>query len=545
MHTHTSHHRSPQRRPWQLRAGLALGMTFFSIIGFMGITPVAQASEIPGGTVTDPVVRAVDIAKPAVVRIFTTINGQLIVHFSPQQSVTFPLDGKSYSWEATGTGAFISAHGDILTADHVVNPPHDSESSQLFDMDAAPDVANYINEYTKPHTPVTQDDIEQELTSGQLPSDVHYGTVQNQVFLSTDYSGPLTATDLKSVPAHLQAPIDRIEKASAVDKKDVAIVHVNINDTPSVQLGDSSDIQQQDGLTIIGFPGAGDVSQSPTNLLATSVNEILVSSVKTTDQGAQVIQVAGNVEDGDSGGPALDSNGNVMGVVSFGLSDEGSTNFLQASNSARDLVQSLHLDTTPGPFQKVWSQAFNDYAATAPGHWHKAQQELAAIHSHYPLFLAIMPYLQLAQTQARQERVPQHPTSSSQPRSHTISPLVWTILAAVVVIVFTLAFFAPTMRRRKNKAPLTPTILLPTVLPQMTQALQDTDSMVAFGAPTTSPLGQVSLQPQPSGALPGMPVATARASGGLRPWHMNHPDARYYSMWGEAVEPIPTTQDVE
>ena len=158
-----------------------------------------------------------------------------------------------------------------------------------------------------------------------------------------------------------------------------------------------------------------------------------------------------------------------------------------------------------------------------------------------------MPYLQQAQTQARQERVPQHPTASPQPQSHTISPLVWTILAAVVVIVFTLAFFAPTMtmRRRKNKAPLTPTILLPAVLPQTTQALQDIDGMVAFGAPTTSPLGQFSVQPQPSGVLPGMPVATARASGGLRPWHMNDPEARYYTMWGEAVEPIPITQDVE
>ena len=547
MHTHTSHYRSPQPQLWQWRAGLALGMTLFSIIGFIGITPAAQASEIPGGNVTDPMVRAVDIAKPAVVRIFTTINGQVTVHFSPKQSVTFPLNGKSYSWVATGSGTFISAHGDILTADHVVNPPHDSQSSQYVDMNAARDVANYINKHIKSNPPVTQDEIEQELTSGQLPSDLHYGTVHTQVFLSTDYSGPLTVTDLKGVPGQLQASVDRIEASSASNKKDVAIVHVNLNDTPSVQLEDSSGIQQQDGLTIIGFPGAGDVSQSPTNLLATSVNEILVSSVKTTDQGAQVIQVAGNIEDGDSGGPALDSNGNVVGVVSFGLSDQGSTNFLQASDSAKGLVQRLHLDTTPGPLQNAWSQAFNDYAATTPGHWHKAQQELAAIRSHYPLFLAIMPYLQQAQTQARQERVPQHPTASPQPQSHTISPLVWTILAAVVVIVFTLAFFAPTMtmRRRKNKAPLTPTILLPAVLPQTTQALEDIDAMVAFGAPTTSPLGQVSAQPQPSGVLPGMPVATARASGGLRPWHMNDPEARYYTMWGEAVEPIPITQDVE
>src|SRR5205823_10344973 len=141
----------------------------------------------------------------------------------------------------------------------------------------------------------------------------------------------------------------------------VAIVHVNMNDMPIVQLGDSGNVQQQDHLTIIGFPCNGDVGSSPTDLLTPSVNDIIVSSIKTTDSGAEVIQVGGNVEHGDSGGPALDSVGTVVGTVSFGLSSSdspGGTSFLQASDSARGLVQSLHLDTTPGAFQKAWNQAF-------------------------------------------------------------------------------------------------------------------------------------------------------------------------------------------
>src|SRR5262249_5743201 len=155
--------------------------------------------------------------------------------------------------------------------------------------------------------------------------------------------------------------------------------------------------------------------------------------IKTTDQGAQVIQVGGNVEHGDSGGPALDSNGNVVGIVSFGLStpdSPGSTEFLQASNSARKLAQSIHLDTTPGPFEKAWSQAFNDYAATTPGHWHKAAQELTALQTNYPQFKAVQPYLQYAQAQAKQEKVQQSgstptptpvPTPASTPLSSSSS----------------------------------------------------------------------------------------------------------------------------
>ncbi len=568
MYTRMSNSIAPQRQRWLLHTLLAFGMVFFYTIGVAGNTPVAHASGTPGGNVTDPVVRAIDIAKPAVVRIYTQLNAQLSVHFSLTKSMTFPQIGNGYTLTFSGSGTLISAHGDILTADHVVNLPHDQQLSQPLDMQASPDVANYINQNLKPNPPVTQDQVTQELTSGQLPSDPSYGTSQSVVFLSTDYTGPLDASTLNSVPQQFQAPVDRIEAESAVNQNDVAIVHASLNDMASVQLGDSSGVQQQDMLTIIGFPGNGDVSTLPTNLLTSSVNQITVSSIKTTDQGAQVIQVGGNVEHGDSGGPALDSNGNVVGIVSFLLASPdspGSTAFLQASNSARKLVQSLHLDTTPGPFEKAWSQAFNDYAATTPGHWHKAQQELASIHINYPQFKAILPYLQYAQSQAQQEKVQQPASTPAQAPAPTNSSssfawVFWAILAGVVVIVLAaLTLFVLTLRRRSNKAatirtmqtPLPPPIPQqgqnrPVSPPQAMQIPQQADGLTAFGAPpTTMQSGQ--WPTQPSSTLSGLPVATAGASGGLRPWpcgHMNRPNARYCTICGEPAPP-PTTRRVE
>ena len=308
----------------------------------------------------DPVVRAVDIAEPAVVRIITTVNSTLIVHFSATKNVTFPQPGQGangnvYGLQASGTGAFISAHGDILTADHVINPPQ-ADLTQFLDQTAAPDVATYINQNLKPTQPATADQVTQELTSGQLASDPQYSTPVSQVFLSTSYTGPLSATSFNNLPSQIYSTVDKIEQQSAVNQRDVAIIHVsNMDDMPSVQLGDSSNVQQQDELTIIGFPGNGDVNNAPNDFLTSSVNKILVSSIKTTDTGAPVIQVGGNVEHGDSGGPALDSGGAVVGIVSFGLATNGSTggtSFLQASSSALQLVQAQNLNTTPGAFQK-------------------------------------------------------------------------------------------------------------------------------------------------------------------------------------------------
>jgi trypsin-like peptidase len=253
----------------------------------------------------------------------------------------------------------------------------------------------------------------------------------------------------------MHVKVDRIEQESSFDKNDVAIVHVsNMNDMPSIQLGDSSGVQEQDNLTIIGFPGSGDVNDAPTDYLTSSVNKVFVSAIKTTDKGAPVIQVGGNVEHGDSGGPALDEQGNVVGIVSFGLdipNTFGQTTFLQASNSAKALVQALTLNTTPGRFQKAWNQAFTDYASNVPGHWHKVLKELQQVASQYPLFQAVTSYLAFAQAQAKSERLPQ-PQSQPQPGVTRIILIVGIIVVILMALIFFGVAFA---RRRRRKSPPT------------------------------------------------------------------------------------------
>ena len=557
---------------WFLRMCIVLGFVSLSILAAtISMTMTSYASSRPGGNVTDPVVRAVDIAEPAVVRIFTSLGGHLTVHFSATSSVTFPQGtGNSYPLQLSGSGTFISAHGDILTADHVINPPHDQALSQYLDDSASSDVAAYINQNAKAGSQVTAAQVSQELQSGQLPSDPSYDPATSEVFLNTFYTGALAATSFQNLPDQIHATVDRIEKESAVNQSDVAIVHVNINDMPSVQLGDSGNVQQQDTLRIIGFPGNGDLSTKPTDILTPSINIINVSSIKTSDSGAQVIQVGGNVEHGDSGGPALDDAGSVVGIVSFGLSDAnspGGTSFLQASNSAQTLVQSLNLNTTPGPFQKAWHQAFTDYAATTPGHWHKAEQEFAKLATTYPLFKAITPYLTYSQDQAKNESIPQTTPRTSSSQS-SILAYVWTIGGILVLLLLAVLLFRIVFRSNKKKATVTaqaarqsqPNAISqqqmnpPGVYSQQVPIPHEDDGLTAFGAPPrASQQTMQPIQPGQSGQSgparpfsPTVPPSTI-TSGTLRPWpcgHMNRSNARFCSICGEPAPP-PITRHVD
>ncbi len=525
-----------------------VGMIGTLLFTLSGNVLLARADGIPGGNISDPVVRAVDIAKPAVVRILTQVSGRLTVNFAGNKSVTFPQDfNKSYQQLLSGSGTFITSNGDILTADHVVNPP-----DQVLQEAASNDVADYINKH--PDTglgQVTPDQVTQALLSGQIKSSANYDLKRSEAFLSTDYTGPLAATDLTQVPQAIHASVDRIEKESAADQRDVAVVHAAFTmDTPSVQLGDSSSVQPQDQLTIIGFPGNGDVSHRPTDLLTSSVNTISVSSIKTTDTGAPVIQVGGNVEQGDSGGPALDKQGSVVGVVSFGISNgnaPGNTSFLQESNSARDLVRSLNLDTTPGKFQDLWSRAFNDYASTAPGHWHKAAQEFQQLATSYPQFKAVTRYQNYAQSQAQSEKTvsptPTSTSASSRINSVLSNPQLLALIAGAVVLILILvaASFAVMLRRRKKDQARN---ISSSPRPVDTSMNPYVPSPPDVSAPNVyQQQGPISQVP-PEQVAPNVPPSASQSgTASLRPWpcgHMNRPNARFCSICGEPAPEPPT-----
>ena len=529
-------------------------------------------ASIPGGNVSDPVVRAVDIAKPAVVRILTSFHGHLTVHFPPTTDVAFPQQSNgNYPLLISGTGMFVNSQGDILTADHIVQPPpKDQGIAQELYAAAAQDVANYINQNAKSgSTQVSASDVNQQLISGQLQSTTSYDTPTSRIYMSTDYAGTYTASDINSVPATLTASVDTIKAQSPFDQQDMAIVHVPMTDTPSIALGNSDNVQQQDQLTVIGFPGNADVSQKPQDFLTSSISSVYVSSKKTSDSGAPLIQIGGNVNHGNSGGPALDSQGAIVGVVSFGLADGTSdtingTSFLQASSSALKLAQSINLTMTPGSFQNQWSQAFMDYSATTPGHWHKAAQEFTQLAHGYPQFQAVQQFLTYAQTQARTEVAASptatathapgstsHSPSSATTASSSLAPWqAWALAIGAVILLFALAIslFAVAINRRKKRSTLSaPLVAARGNVASASGAPKSSEPSIIknqVGNATSADrsaddLPATSVRPQPvqSGANTG----TGQNTLSLKVWpcgHMNRSNARFCSICGEPA-PIP------
>ncbi len=407
----------------------------------------AHAGRAPGGNLSNPVVRRVDIASPAVVRLATIYQAHISLALCGSV-VTLPTSGAGYVVGGLGSGVFISAHGDILTAGHVVNIDRDSLDQEIFQgTTSSQDIANALNAATciQFSSPIRAIDVQNgEVQFAGIPYTTSYSAPERYAWRDTSYTGPITQAP-QDAPTSLQGlfkatPIPVTPVAvSDFTQDDVAILHANLNDTPSVTLDNSNTVAVMDTLTVIGFPGNGDATNDPTNLLTPSVNTATVSAIKENDDGATLIQVGGNIEHGDSGGPALDANGAIVGVVSFGGQDtQGITAFLRSSNSALGLIQGASVSTTPGAFERKWEQAFTDYAASYPGHWRQASRELDALASAYPDFHGVAPYKAYADQAAATETLPTSSLSLVGVNALTIGAGV-VILLVLALIVFALA----------------------------------------------------------------------------------------------------------
>ncbi len=432
-----------------------MGATLLSLLlTLAGVGRAAASTRAPGGNFANPVVRAVDVAEPAIVRLATIYDGHIDLSLCGQ-TVELPSSGQGYTLGGLGSGAFISANGEILTADHVVHISKEELDSEIFqDSISAADIARAINAHAG-CLGITYRVTAADIANGYvqyvgLPFTTSYSEPRRLVWRATSYTGSINAAAsddlLKALTA---APYQEatLLTSSTFDQNDLAILRVGLTDTPSIQLDDSTDVAVDDQLTIIGFPGNGDVTGNATDLLTPSVNNVSVSAIKSGENGAKLIQVGGNVEHGDSGGPALDANGHIVGVVSFGGSDpQGNTSFMRSSNNARSLIASAGVNTRPGTFQTQWEQAFADYASTAPGHWHKAASELDALSISYPSFKGVQDYRKYADLAAQTES-PDATGLLSQP-----GMLIAVVVVVVVLVGVALAVFFVVRRRRARVA---------------------------------------------------------------------------------------------
>jgi len=274
---------------------------------------------------------------------------------------------------ASGTGFIISPDGYILTNAHVVLADEDPIEAILnkFIYDLAEAMLIEVSQYYN----IPQDE-QQTLVEILLIKFLDYFVenggdvtdVATNYYVLSGMGTPgedITAKSWSAVVKKQGTAYTEVGGESSWGK-DIAIIKVDETGLPTVTLGDSSKVQVGDTVFIIGYPTIGLVEEffQPESALEPTVTQGVISAKKTLKTGIEAIQTDAAINHGNSGGPAYNDDGEVIGIATFGAGPEtGIANimFLMPTNLAQEFMNELNVENEHSILDTKYAQALNAF----------------------------------------------------------------------------------------------------------------------------------------------------------------------------------------
>jgi len=135
---------------------------------------------------------------------------------------------------------------------------------------------------------------------------------------------------------------DLVSLRAADERRDLAVIQVPGFDLPTVELGNSNEVQVGDPVLLIGSPRG----------LQGSVTTGVISAVRDLNEGFKVFQTDAASNPGNSGGPMVNGKGQAIGVLGFKLKSSEGLNFAIPINYVRGHLNNLG---SPVPLSKLQS----------------------------------------------------------------------------------------------------------------------------------------------------------------------------------------------
>jgi S1-C subfamily serine protease len=316
-----------------------------------------------------PVQEALLRARPAVTLLAIDVTAEITTDCGGGPSFTAP----GTPFRDMGTGWFVHPAGWLITNAHVIGAAQDPQGVEAMlretGVKAACMESLLERRRLRPgERPDVEDQLARELKARAEPR--ARVNIQRSIVALLPNGTRLPARVVKYT-----APAGN----AAMSGRDLALLKVEAANVPTLPLGDSTHAKLGDRLHVIGFPNVV-TSHELLRMAARaepSVTGGTVSGFKEDVNGQPVIQTDAPAAGGDSGGPAVNDRGEVLGVMTFvSRAGEGGDivqgfNFIIPAASVRDFLRDTGVTVgEPGAFTQAW---WAGLAAFFAGHHYVAR----------------------------------------------------------------------------------------------------------------------------------------------------------------------------
>ncbi len=360
-------------------------------------------------------------AKPAVALVIAEVASDIAVSCGagPEKRLS------PTPFRETGTGWFIAPSGWMITNAHVVSPAH-TPSRSIAEQLAQQAAREACGGLSPPALAAVAGRAKVKLN----PS----------IYVILSNGIRLTATVVKYSP-----PVG----GEGMSGGDLALLKVETADLPSLALADSANAQIGDKLHVLGFPGVV-LSHELLNASArmeASVTTGAISGFKQDRANQPVIQTDAPATWGNSGGPAVTSKGDVLGVLTFATVGEAGQdgnvqgfNFVIPSAAIRDFLKATDVPLGQASrFNAAWHAGLREFFG---GDYARAEKYFAEANRLLP-------------------ELPDVRRMTAEAKNPPPRPFPWAKLAAVVTALSLGAYGAILGRRwRRNRFRMRPSEVL-------------------------------------------------------------------------------------
>jgi serine protease Do len=264
-----------------------------------------------------------------------------------------------------GSGFIITPDGYVITNAHVVDE-NDGDTKKGFAEQAFTEILQddikTLEESMNRNMTDEEAQALKEAYSWYYSQTMEVGNIKKEFTVVLGVSG----ADGKIVPLVIPAKI--VTQGKPIPGKDVAILKLQEKHIyPTIRIGDDKSMRVGDAVYVLGYPAVATFNPllSEETVSEATLTRGLVSAKKNMKDGWEVLQIDAAITHGNSGGPVMNDQGEVVGLATFVSVDEQrkqevqGMNFIVPSTIAQEFISKANIKPGMSDISLAYEDAMN------------------------------------------------------------------------------------------------------------------------------------------------------------------------------------------